>query len=48
MRANSLLLILINNFMKRVKGIGGIFFNTKDPEENKIEHCEPVDKEFEK
>jgi len=34
--------------MKRVTGLGGIFFKTKDPEGNKIELWEPVDQEFDK
>ena len=34
--------------MKRVTGIGGIFFKCNDPEGDKIELWEPVDSEFTK
>jgi predicted enzyme related to lactoylglutathione lyase len=29
--------------MKRVTGLGGVFFKSQDPEGNKIELWEPVD-----
>lgn len=32
--------------MKKVTGIGGIFFKSKDPEGRRIELWEPVDEKF--